>query len=119
VLECEHIQREGRHLQNKNFEGVLEGCPTGQPEDAGGQQPVGVILESARDRRVLDWLVSQVGLDVIEVASRQLIGQRRAYPSNVAKFLGLTPPADLALTPRDVAKDRLADMRAMLMRKTD
>lgn len=92
------------------------GDPAGLPFDAGGQQPGGVIIESARDQRVLDWLISKVSPAAIESACGQLSGNRRPYPSNIAKALGLTPPADLALAPREVAMERLAEARALLRR---
>lgn len=37
-----------------------------------------VVLESDRDRRALDWLVSQVGLAAVELACSQLAGERKA-----------------------------------------
>lgn len=96
---------------------VLEGRPAGLPTDAGGQQPGGVLIASARDQRVLDWLVSEVGRDAVEVACSRMPGHRRPYVSNIAKVLGLTPPADLALTPPAVARQRLAEIKALLGRK--
>lgn len=96
---------------------LLEGGPAGQPTDAGGQQPGSVLVTSDRDQRVLDWLVSQVGSDAVEAACILIPGRRRPYVSNVAKALGLTPPPDLALAPRDVAREHLSEMRALLARK--
>lgn len=93
---------------------VLEGSPAGQPTDAVGQQPEGVLVASARDQRVLDWLVAQVGCEAVAAACHDLAGRRRPYVSNLAKALGLTPPADLALTPPDVAREHLAKIRALL-----
>lgn len=96
---------------------LLEGGPAGTPTDAEGQQPVSVIVASERDQRVLDWLLSQVGVDAVESACNLIPGSRRAYVSNVAKALGLTPPSDLALSPPAVARQHLSDFRRLLKRK--
>ena len=96
---------------------LLEGGPAGTPTDAEGQQPVSVIVTSERDQRVLDWLVSQVGVDAVESACTVIPGRRRPYVSNVAKALGLTPPSDLALSPPHVVRQHLADFRLFLKRK--
>lgn len=68
---------------------------------------VELIVESKRDRRVLDWMVAQVGYEAVAEACGQLVGMRRAYPSNVAKVLGLKPPKELALSSREDAKHHL------------
>lgn len=96
---------------------LLEGGPAGTPTDAEGQQPGSVLVTSERDQRVLDWLVSQVGIDAVETACTSIPGRRRAYVSNVAKALGLTPPSDLALSSPEVARQNLAELRLMLQRK--
>ncbi len=92
----------------------LEGSPAGLPADTGGQQPVGVLVASARDQRVLDWLVSQVGREAVEGACTRLAGRRRPYVSNIAKELGVIPPDNLTLTPRAIARQRLAECKAAL-----
>jgi len=97
---------------------LLEGSPAGLPTDAGGQQPGGVLVISERDQRVLDWLVSEVGRDAVEEASNHLSGRRRPYVSNIAKALGLTPPANLTLTPPNVARQHLTQIRTLLRRKS-
>lgn len=66
-----------------------------------------LIVESRRDKRVLDWLVTQIGAEAVAKACFQLAGQRRAYVSNVAKVLGLTPPAELALASQEDAQRHL------------
>jgi len=96
---------------------LLEGGPAGTPTDAEGQQPGSVLIISGRDQRVLDWLVSQVGVDAVQTACTLIPGRRRAFVSNVAKALGLTPPSDLALPPPAVARQNLADFRRLLQRK--
>ena len=96
---------------------LLEGGPAGTPTDAEGQQPVSVLVTSERDQRVLDWLVSKVGVDAVESACTLIPGRRLAYVSNVAKVLGLTPPSDLALSPPDTVRQHLANFRHLLKRK--
>ena len=96
---------------------LLEGSPAGLHSDAEGQQPGSVLVTSERDQRVLDWLVSQVGVDAVESACTLIPGRRRPYVSNVARALGLTTPSDLSLSPPDVARQHLADFHRMLKRK--
>lgn len=66
-----------------------------------------VIIQSPRDQRVLDWLIQQAGQEAVSAACHQLAGSRRAYPSNVAKILGLTPPESLTIASREVAQAHL------------
>ncbi len=73
-----------------------------------------VVVESSRDQRVLVWLVERVGEEAVAEACRKLAGARRAYPSNIAKVLRLSPPAELALTTREEAQRHLAAIRALL-----
>ena len=115
-LSCSNmsISSGGIQLHTKK---LLEGGPAGTPTDAEGQQPGSVLVTSERDQRVLDWLVFQVGVDAVETACTLIPGRRRAYVSNVANALGLSPPSDLALSPPDVARQHLADFRGLLQRK--
>lgn len=73
-----------------------------------------LIVESKRDQRVLEWLVSQVGEDAIANACTQLAGARKLYVSNIAKVLGLRLPTELALTSRDEAQRHLEVIRKLL-----
>jgi hypothetical protein len=73
-----------------------------------------VVLESDRDRRVLDWLVSQVGLPAVELACSQLAGERKAYVSNLAKVLGLTLPDSVSATPKHEALVHLTSIKNIL-----
>ena len=73
-----------------------------------------VVLESDRDRRTLDWLVSQVGLPAVEKACSQLSGDRKAYVSNIAKALGLTLPDNISATPKDEALVHLNSIKNIL-----
>lgn len=78
-----------------------------------------ILIESDRDRRIYDWLLTQVGEAALREACSSLAGNRRLYVSNLAKVLGLKPPADLVLTPREAALRHLAEMREMLKVKGD
>lgn len=73
-----------------------------------------VVLESDRDRRALDWLISQVGQSAVESACSQLAGERKAYVSNLAKVLGLTLPDIVSATPKDEALVQLASIKNIL-----
>lgn len=75
---------------------------------------MGVIVESPRDERVLAWLIDQVGEHAVEEACSQLVGSRRAYVSNLAKVLGVIPPADLALASKEDALRHLEAIRRIL-----
>ncbi len=72
------------------------------------------VLESDRDRRTLDWLISQVGLAAVEQASFHLAGERKAYVLNIAKLLKLTPPASVFATPKDDVLVQLAAIKNLL-----
>lgn len=73
-----------------------------------------LIVESKRDQRVLEWLVSQVGEEGVADACRQLAGARRAYVSNIAKVLNLSPPDSLALASRDDTQRHLDSIHRLL-----
>lgn len=73
-----------------------------------------LIVDSKRDQRVLDWMVSQVGEEAIANACMQLSGARKLYVSNIAKVLDLCPPAELALASRDDAQRHLEAIHMML-----
>ncbi len=73
-----------------------------------------IVIESERDRRVLSWLVEQAGEDAVVSACIQLAGRRRAFPSNVAKVLGLNPPKALALASPESAAAHMAAIAKLL-----
>jgi hypothetical protein len=73
-----------------------------------------VILDSERDRRTLAWLVEQVGECALEKACTRLAGQRKPYPSNLAKILGLEPPERLTRPSRAQVQANLAAARKLL-----
>ena len=66
-----------------------------------------LIVESKQHQRVIDWLVSRGGEEAVANACKQLAGARRAYPCNIAKVLGLSPPADLAVSSSEDAQRHL------------
>lgn len=78
-----------------------------------------IVIESDRDRRTYQWLLSQVGEDALHDACLSLAGNRRLYVSNLAKVLGLNPPADLAIAPKEAALRHLAKMREILKDRAD
>lgn len=73
-----------------------------------------IVIESDRDRRVLRWLIEQAGEEAVASACLQLAGRRRAFPSNVAKLLGLNPPKSLALASRESAAAHMAAIAKLL-----
>lgn len=73
-----------------------------------------IVIESERDQRTYQWLLSEVGEDAVRDACLSLAGNRRLYVSNLAKTLGLKPPADLAIAPKESALRHLAKMREIL-----
>lgn len=87
--------------------------PAGSSLRDGGQQPEGVIIQNARDERVMQWLRGQASLIAIESACKQL-GRRHPYPSNIAKTLGLNPPEHLQFTPSKDAKEHLNKAKSAL-----
>ncbi len=75
----------------------------------------GVLVASERDRRVVAWLVGQVGAQAVAEAAGRQIGSRRPYPSNVARVLGLRVPPEIERqAAREVGREALADLRGRL-----
>lgn len=75
------------------------------------------LIQSKRDERALAWLIEQVGESAVAAACLQLAGNRKAYPSNLARALGLILPNSLALaSPADV-KRHIAEIEALLEMK--
>ena len=73
-----------------------------------------ILIESERDQRTYDWLLTQVGEESLRDACLSLAGNRRLYVSNLAKVLGLMAPVDLVTTPRETALRHLEKMRELL-----
>lgn len=92
----------------------LCGSPAGRPNDALGQQPVGVIVLNARDERAIAWLIDQVGFDAVQQACGKMAGNRRFYPTNLAKVLGLSIPQSVILTPSSEAREHIRGLLSFL-----
>lgn len=101
-------------MHDTDSEALLQSTTLGRPTDADSQLKAEVVIQSARDQRVLNWLVSQVGAEAVAAACHQLRGQRRPYVSNLARVLRLSPPDELVLTPLNEAKIRLAQCKSIL-----
>jgi leucyl aminopeptidase (aminopeptidase T) len=75
-------------------------------------------IESKRDQHVLTRLIEQVGYQAIAEACSEacskVAGARRAYPSNIAKALGLEPPKQLAAASKEDAAAHLAEIARRL-----
>lgn len=69
---------------------------------------------SARDQRAIDWLIEQAGLDAVQQACEMIAGNRKLYPSNLAKILGLSIPQSVIDTPHSIARDRIRELLALL-----
>ncbi|MGF6553072.1 hypothetical protein QFZ96_008208 [Paraburkholderia youngii] len=74
----------------------------------------GVIVNTARDRRALDYLLAECGNEAVERARASLAGQRKPYVSNIAKVLGVVIPDAVVITPRDEAREKLSHLKAIL-----
>lgn len=101
----------------KNQENPLRGSPAGRPSDTRGQQPEGVLVLNARDERAISWLIDQAGLDAVQQACGRIAGNRKLYPSNLAKILGLSIPQSVINTPVSLARERIRELRALLVNK--
>lgn len=73
-----------------------------------------IVVESDRDRRVLEWFVEQVGENPLAAACINLAGRRCAFPSSGAKALGLSSPRPLALTSPESAAVHTATITKLL-----
>ena len=82
-----------------------------QPNDALG---LDVIVESDRDQRTLDYLISTCGLKRVRKAREQISGQTRPYVSNLAKILGVTVPIEVVATPRLEAREHISKLKERL-----
>lgn len=92
----------------------LRGSPAGRPSDARGQQPEGVLILNARDERAIAWLIEQAGFEAVQLACEKIAGNRKLYPTNLAKILGLAIPKSVIDTPASVARKRIRELRAIL-----
>lgn len=74
--------------------------PLGDPKPPENVQP---LLNNARAHREWDWIVRQVGQERA-LEALQHLGNRKPYPLNVARRLGLQIPAVLAKEPETPQK---------------
>lgn len=73
------------------------------------------IIESERDKRVIAWIIAQVGEDETKRAVAVVVaGGRKAYSSNIAKALSLVVPKNLEFASKEVGSAALKAMLAML-----
>ena len=84
-------QGEVRRLFNRYGEHMSEKNEIARSE----ADRMGVVIENDRDIAVFEWLLHQVGAAVIENAVFNIKSQslRRVYAGNIARALGLRPPA--------------------------
>jgi len=69
---------------------------------------------NARDERAITWLIDQVGFEAVEIARGKIAGNRKIYPSNLAKILGLVIPQSVIDTPSSKARERIRELRTLL-----
>lgn len=72
---------------------------------------------NARDERAVAWLIEQAGFEAVQQACGRIAGDRKLYPSNLAKILGLSIPQHVIETPVAVARERIRELRALLAKK--
>ncbi|WP_321964651.1 cryptic plasmid protein A [Paraburkholderia sp. J7] len=73
-----------------------------------------VIINTARDKRTLEYLISKCGSEAVEQACASIAGRRKPYVSNIAKVLGVEIPDEVVITPRDEACEHLSRLKAIL-----
>jgi hypothetical protein len=72
------------------------------------------IVESARDQRVLDYLVAKVGVEVVLDAAKKLPGGRKPYVSNLARMLKVVIPDSVHATSREDGRAKLQEIKKFL-----
>ena len=70
------------------------------------------LITNERGKREWAWIVAQVGEDVAR--NVPLAGNRKPFPANIAKALGLTLPDDLQVADRETARAKAAEFLRML-----
>ncbi|MGP8435026.1 hypothetical protein ACT2FY_23965 [Paraburkholderia fungorum] len=73
-----------------------------------------IVVNSARDRRTLEYLIEKYGIEAIERACAQVAGRRHLYVSNIAKVLGVEIPDEVVITPRADALVHLERLKKLL-----
>jgi hypothetical protein len=85
--------------------------------DGTQRQPEDVLVLNARDERAISWLIEQSGFDAVQRACNSIAGNRKPYPTNLARVLGLSIPQSVIDTPVSVARERILRLRALLASK--
>jgi hypothetical protein len=73
-----------------------------------------MIIQNDQDRRAVAWLIEKFGAKAVAEAETRIAGERRPYPSNIAKVLGVSLPESLKRTENAAARQKLAELRRML-----
>ena len=73
-----------------------------------------MFIENERDERTAAWLIETYGAEAVAEAETRIAGERRPYPSNIAKVLGVSLPESLKRTENAAARQKLAELRRML-----
>jgi hypothetical protein len=76
---------------------------------------VGILVESERDRRALEYLVTFCGTEAVLRGCAELPGRTRPYVSNIAKALGVVIPDEVVITPREEGRRQLAEIKKLLV----
>jgi hypothetical protein len=76
-----------------------------------------IVIESERDRRTLEYLISTCGPVQVRKALGQLSGRTRPYVSNLAKILGVIIPDHIQVTPRTEAQARISELKDRLAKR--
>lgn len=78
-------------------------------------EELGIAVTNHRGARELEWLISEASRDAVADAAACLPGERRAYPLNVSKALGIVLPEALknqAGVELEAVKGKLSLLRA-------
>jgi len=84
------------------------------PVDCSALTAVGIIVDSERDRRALEFLVTVCGTEVVVRGRTELPGRTRPYVSNIAKALGVVIPDEVVITPRAEGRRHLSEIKEFL-----
>lgn len=73
-----------------------------------------ILIANRRDERAIAWLIEQAGFEAVHQACRKISGNRKLYPSNLAKALGLSIPQSIIVAPISDARERIRDLLTLL-----